>query len=186
MSQITQLTLSTGELITFRAATKQEAVSAHAFMVRQLAATEHAIMPDEVTAHARAIESWCAFYCDQPSNLLLLAWSATQIVGVLDFHRLSLVRQNHLGQLGISIDPAYRGLGIGRALLLNLFDWLEAYPEIRKVSVQILASNTPSIHLFQKCGFRFEARISQAVQSGRGFEDILILSRWIQPPTKKP
>lgn len=179
LAALRHLTLSTGEELVLRAATHQEAHAAHAFMLLQLEATGHLLTPGEVLTDTNEVKRWCAFYCDQPDNLLLLAWSGRRIVGALDFHRLSLVRQDHLGQLGISLAPAYRGLGLGRSLILCLFDWLEGHPAVLKVSVQILAGNTASIHLFQKCGFRLEARFSQAVQTGQGFEDLLLFSRWL-------
>lgn len=180
--------LPNGENIWIRAASREDAALAYRFITGHLQANEHMLSPDELRSDADHLQAWIAFFCDQPDNLLLIAQAqaSQSIVGVLDYHRLTLTRQNHVGQMGVSVAPAYRGQGLGKALIATLIDWLRENRSVVKLTVQVQAGNTGSVQLFQKCGFELEARIAKAIQQDQGFEDILLFSFWLGPEPKNP
>lgn len=51
------------------------------------------------------------------------------------------------------VDPAYRGLGIGRKLVERVVDWARERGA-RLVSLWVTESNHPAISLYLACGFR--------------------------------
>jgi RimJ/RimL family protein N-acetyltransferase len=54
----------------------------------------------------------------------------------------------------ISVDPAHRGRGIGRELLLRGLDAVgQRWPHGTRVVARVLTSNLPSCRMFEACGF---------------------------------
>jgi ribosomal protein S18 acetylase RimI-like enzyme len=55
-------------------------------------------------------------------------------------------------ELAIGVHPAYRGLGVGTAMLLRLIDLAKlTYPGI---SLSTRAANTPAVRLYERMGFQ--------------------------------
>ncbi|MGE0040299.1 MAG: GNAT family N-acetyltransferase [Vicinamibacterales bacterium] len=83
--------------------------------------------------------------------------------------------------LGLCLfEAADRGRGYGRRMIAQTCDYLRDYLGLRKVSLEVLASNAPAIALYGRLGFVEEGRLrSQFLADGR-FEDVLLFSRFLQ------
>jgi RimJ/RimL family protein N-acetyltransferase len=76
-------------------------------------------------------------------------------------------------------DPADAGRGYGRRMMTLASDYLRDFVAIRKLSLEVLASNARAVALYRSLGFEEEGRLaSQYFTAGR-FEDVLILSRFL-------
>ena len=84
--------------------------------------------------------------------------------------------------IGLSLfDERDMGHGYGRRMITQICDYLRDFVGLRKVSLEVLASNTRAVTLYRSLGFEEEGRLkSQYFTAGR-FEDVLILSRFFQP-----
>ena len=80
-----------------------------------------------------------------------LEGAETQI-GVARYVRLA---DNVTGEFAITIADAWQGLGIGRKLLAKLVDSARSHG-IRRIVGEVLATNTPMLHLVHSQGFRIE------------------------------
>jgi RimJ/RimL family protein N-acetyltransferase len=90
--------------------------------------------------------------------------------------------------VGLSLfDEDDAGRGYGRRMLTQICDYLHDYVGLRKVSLEVFASNARALSVYRRLGFLEEGRMrSQYFTAGR-FEDVLILSRFFdQPSTAVP
>ncbi|MCA0972422.1 GNAT family N-acetyltransferase [Halobacillus litoralis] len=111
-------------------------------------------------------------------SLALVAECEGEIAGFLDFHNGRKKRNKHQGSFGMSVLPAYRGHGIGKALLQQLMHWAEGSPLIEKVSLEVFSKNRPAISLYEREGFIEEGRKREAVKLGESlYDDLLIMAR---------
>ncbi|MFK7883657.1 MAG: N-acetyltransferase family protein [Phycisphaerales bacterium] len=108
-------------------------------------------------------ENECSLARRDPSTggLLLLAEPEDQaglIVG--DCSLSTFPRRKFAGLLvmGMLCDEAWRGVGLGRALLEASLDWARANPGIRRVELGVLATNPRAQSLYESFGFKVEAR----------------------------
>lgn len=126
-------------------------------------------------------EAWVQTNRDDSGNLVILAEHAGQIIGMLNFHREQRKRVKHHGELGMSVARAWRGRGVGRALLQTLITWAEQYPGIEKLTLQVFASNTRAIALYTSLGFVEEGRQVRDVKLGPdAYVDVLLMGRFVK------
>jgi ribosomal protein S18 acetylase RimI-like enzyme len=78
----------------------------------------------------------------------LVADAAGQIVGHIhvDAGRFGA------GEIGMLVDPAWRGRGVGSALLQGAIEWARAH-DLHKLGLDVFPSNTAAIALYRKHGF---------------------------------
>jgi ribosomal protein S18 acetylase RimI-like enzyme len=82
----------------------------------------------------------------------------------------------HVGELRAIVQPDRRGEGVGQALVRIGLD-LARELELEKVTVEVMASNSGAIAMFEALGFRQEARLVGQVRDGANeLQDLLILS----------
>ncbi len=75
------------------------------------------------------------------------------IVGHLDLKAYRLKTRAHRCQLGIGLEEAYRGLGLGRRLMLAAIDFASAQPTLDWIDLMVFAHNTRARALYQDLGF---------------------------------
>ncbi len=80
------------------------------------------------------------------------------VVGSIVFRSQTTKRQSHIGTISMSIDKEYRGIGIGKALLKSLLDWVEKSPVIEKVCLGVFSTNDRAVSLYKSMGFIEEGR----------------------------
>jgi RimJ/RimL family protein N-acetyltransferase len=81
----------------------------------------------------------------------------------------------HTGYLGIGIHRDYRGKGIGENLLIHTVR-AGFKGTLTRIELDVFATNSAAINLYQKYGFKLEGRKRQARIIDNIAEDILIMS----------
>ena len=78
---------------------------------------------------------------------------------VLEFDNIpaGLVRFNSEGVIGISLDKKFRGKNLGVVLIKEGINVIKSSTDIKKITAYVKKDNTPSIKIFEKAGFLFEA-----------------------------
>lgn len=69
--------------------------------------------------------------------------------------------------------------GYGRRMLTQACDYLRDHVAIRKISLDLLATNTRALSLYTRLGFVEEGRMTSQYYTGGRFEDVMILSRFL-------
>lgn len=117
-------------------------------------------------------------------SLYLVATFGEAVVGWLELHRPPAERLQHVAVLTLAVAPAARRRGVGRALMHAAYGWCERMG-VLKMALNVRASNEGAVALYLAEGFEVEGRERNHVRlvdgEGEGFEDNLIMGRWLAP-----
>ena len=113
---------------------------------------------------------WLVAATGEESRSPLVAW--------LELHRLPSARLRHVATLTLAVTPGWRRRGLGRDLLAVGYDWA-ATVGVRKISLNVRAGNDAAIHLYRTEGFVLEGREKQQIRTSEGYEDNLIMARFL-------
>ncbi|MCU0454465.1 MAG: GNAT family N-acetyltransferase [Bacteroidetes bacterium] len=84
-----------------------------------------------------------------------------RVVGWIDINVNTLPGFTHSGRLGMGLLPAYRGRGLGRRLLESALAAAKLIG-LKRIELQVFASNGPAIKLYERAGFVHEGRRDRA------------------------
>ena len=125
--------------------------------------------------------SWLQTNLNDPCKVVIVAENESQIIGMLNFHNGERKRIAHQGEFGISVNRVWRDQGIGRALLSALILWAQQQPTIEKVCLEVFATNTRAIALYQALGFQEEGRLVKQIKLGPGmYVDTIRMGKFVK------
>lgn len=107
---------------------------------------------------------------DNPIALWLVACVDGDVVGYVGSQ--SVIDQADM--MNVAVNPEYRRQGIAEALILRLIEELKA-SGILSLSLEVRASNSPAIALYEKLGFKSVGRRPNYYRNPK--EDALILRK---------
>jgi RimJ/RimL family protein N-acetyltransferase len=109
-----------------------------------------------------------------PRSLFLVAEVAGEIAGNLGGSGLAFAPSAHVFEFGMSVGAAYRGVGVGSALLEAALAWAAA-ADFTKVVLSAFPHNTGAIAFYERHGFTFEGRRPrQFLREGRYIDEVLM------------
>jgi putative acetyltransferase len=85
----------------------------------------------------------------------LLAFSDGKMVASGDLRRFA-GRRAHAGTLGMGVHDAWRGRGIGTALLAELINLADRWLGLRRLELTVYVDNVPALALYRRFGFAIE------------------------------
>jgi L-amino acid N-acyltransferase YncA len=120
------------------------------------------------------VDSWLA-----PGPARTIALEDGEVIGwvsVVPLHGWS----SHVGEVRLIVDPAHRGRGIGRTLARRAV--IEAHQlGLKKMVVEVIAVQEPTIAMFRSLGFDPEALLSDHVRDRAGeLRDLMVLSHSVE------
>lgn len=124
---------------------------------------------------------------NKPNEAPLVATVDNQIVGFAGLHRETAPRRAHAAHLGITVDQAWQGRGIGRALMTALLDIADNWLGLQRIELGVFADNARAIKLYESCGFVREAVLrGDALRNGE-YADTVVMARFHpKPPQLRP
>ena len=170
-----------GRPFTIRTAQPEDAAALLDYIRSVAEETEFFIIePDEFPDSVEKERGWVIDHLDHPAQIALMAEASGQVIGSLSFESGPYRRISHRGTLGIAVVHQWRGQGVGTALLRTLIDWAMANPLIEKVCLDVFATNTNAIRLYNKLGFVEEGRRPRDVKLGPGrYVDAIAMYRFV-------
>ena len=95
------------------------------------------------------------------------------LVATAGFYREQRIKRRHKGVVwGVYVDPAYRGRGLGRAVITALLDSVRALPDLKSVYLSVTSSQSAARNLYASLGFRsFGVEQHALAVDGRYFDE---------------
>jgi RimJ/RimL family protein N-acetyltransferase len=187
------ITLRDGTRCLLRCAEVGDATAILAYRRAQIGTHAFEInLPDEVDLDADKQREMIQESLDRANWVYILAVpsppahfpvsSPPRVLGGLLFRGQTKQRMQHHGTFGIAIDPAWRGRGIGRAMIEALLDWAAAHPSLVKVCLAVFADNAGAEALYRALGFVEEGRSLRHFQmEPRRFIDDVSMCIYVKP-----
>lgn len=116
--------------------------------------------------HGERLKTFCAFRDDELVGYISLV-----------FGKGSKFKGNcHL--VSTAVSPEMRGQGIGT----KLFQHAETHSKsrgARRVELEVFASNTGAIRLYERLGYEVEGRKRKAVENHKGSDDLILMAKFL-------
>lgn len=110
--------------------------------------------PDEFVMTEPQEREFVAGILAHPRQLMLIAEDAGRVLGMLDMRQPSTRRKaRHRVLLGMSVREAFRGQGVGSALMARAIEWARNQPDLSLITLEVYAANTHAISLYERFGF---------------------------------
>ena len=105
-------------------------------------------------------------------------WTRERVVGHIGVEREDGPILNHVASLGMGVAREWRGRGIGSALLVEAFRWAQ-WAGVEKLALTVYPGNEAAIRLYRKFGFQEEGRLIAHSKKSYGYEDEVVMGRWL-------
>lgn len=98
----------------------------------------------------------------------MLAAEVDGVVAGIGGMTLMTRRRAHVGSIGMAVDAAHHGKGVGSALLAALIDLADNWYNLRRLELEVYTDNEPGIRLYRRFGFVVEGtHTSYAYREGQ-------------------
>jgi len=101
-----------------------------------------------------------------------VALKNAEVVGWCDISPMRLEGFTHCGRLGMGVRRDSRGRGIGRGLIERTISRARE-KGLERIELEVLASNTPAIRLYETVGFVVEGVKKQARKIDGAYDDLI-------------
>ena len=115
-------------------------------------------------------------YADKQLRLMVECVEDKQLVGIVDLFDFSPA--DHRAEVGIVIDPAYRGRGYGREALALLCHYAEHVLDLHQLYAYVFEDNALARQLFASCGFSEVATLKDWVFVGKKYRSVCLCQRF--------
>ncbi len=131
-------------------------------------------------------ESWgkrCAesfrLAVDEPGwERLWGAFDGGRMVGHVDLSGPALEASLHRARLGVGVERAHRGRGLGRSLIQTALFWAADEPSLSWVDLGVFAHNAPARALYIALGFHETAHVTDLFRvHGQSIDDVTMALR---------
>jgi len=130
---------------------------------------------DEYRADAASEGRFIESFGPGSGSLYLVAEVEGLLVGLLLFQRERLRRLRHGGNLGVAVRRRWQGRGVGAAMLAAFLEWAQRQPGLRRVKLEVFATNPVAMRLYERAGFRREGvRVGEVRVAGRPVDLVLM------------
>ncbi|SFC54369.1 Protein N-acetyltransferase, RimJ/RimL family [Alkalibacterium subtropicum] len=113
------------------------------------------------------------------NNSVFVALVDDKVIGIASIHGSDKPKIEHIGDIGIVIDKAYWGYGLGTLMMEELLLWADASPVLSRLQLQVQERNTRARHIYEKLGFKLEAIIERGVKDEGQLLNVCLMSKLI-------
>ena len=120
----------------------------------------------------RVRRGWTTHHAD------VVAEAAGRVVGHLSVSREDGLATRHVASLGMAVARDWRGCGVGSALVAEAFRWAR-WAGVEKLALSVYPHNEAALALYRKFGFEEEGRLRGHSKKSYGYEDEIVMGRWL-------
>jgi len=110
----------------------------------------------------------------------IVAVVGDRVIGHLTVSREEGGAARHVASIGIAVDRAWRGCGVGSALMTECIRWARSVG-VEKLALSVYPDNQAAIALYRKFGFREEGRLTGQSKKSIGYRDEIVMGLWLTP-----
>ena len=114
---------------------------------------------------------------DKTMSLFLVA-ATPELAGWLELSRLAPARLRHVAVLTLAVGAPWRRQGLGRELLERAYPWASRVG-VEKIQLNVRANNHAALSLYEAEGFALEGREARQIRENGGYEDNLIMAKFL-------
>ena len=126
---------------------------------------------ESIARRLRSLEPKMSLY-------LVAAGAAGEVAAWLELNRLAATKMRHVAVLTLAVASASRRQGVAGSLLAEAERWALRVG-VEKISLNVRANNGAAVNLYQQHGFVLEGRERAQIQLEQGFEDNLIMAKFL-------
>lgn len=115
---------------------------------------------------------------DKRSSYLVAVGRDGGLQGWLELHRLTPQRLSHVAVLTLAVGRAHRRQGVAGALLAAAYPWAAAVG-VLKLQLSVRSGNGAALGLYEREGFVLEGCERNQVFDDGGFEDNLLMAKFL-------
>ncbi len=163
--------------LTIRAATPDDAAKFMAHIQQLIAEPDINIplAPDEFKLTLEEERQALANYATADNSIFLVAEVGAELVGQLNCKGGTRQATRHMVTLGMSVGKAWRGQGVGTALMAEAVAWARQTSLVNRIELYVYARNEAAIALYQKFGFEIEGRRRRVIYQNSEYLDDLVM-----------
>jgi pimeloyl-ACP methyl ester carboxylesterase/ribosomal protein S18 acetylase RimI-like enzyme len=117
------------------------------------------------------------------NQLVLLALSGDNLIGLLRFRGGNTRRTRHTGEVGITVRRRWWGRGVATGLLTRFLKWVLESGAVRQVNLRVRPDNQRALALYRRHGFAVTGRMNRELCIDGRFYDHLVMGLSIEPPS---
>ena len=180
--QPTTFTLKDGRTCIVRSPRPDDAAACVEYVRGVLAESEFLLL--QASEWSKTVDeerTWIQQCLDDPHSMAFLAECDGQVVAFSDIRGSQRLLARHTVGLGISVRKAFRGLGVGKAVMTCAIAWAKTQPELERLTLAVMAPNAPAIALYRQLGFVEEGFSQRAFKRGDGsYVDDINMVLWLK------
>jgi len=100
-----------------------------------------------------------------------------QVVGSISLHVNPRPRRRHAADLGMAVDQALQGRGVGLALLAAAIDLADQWLNIHRIELTVMCANAHAIRLYERHGFEIEGTLRDFSFTAGDYADAHTMAR---------
>ena len=160
--------------VTFSRMDAADRIRVHAF-TQGLPEKDLLFLRHDIT-DSQVIEDWL-LAIERGNTVTLLAEESGKLIGYCSLHRSPILWTRHLGEIRMLVSPNYRGKGIGKSFVEQLFGFTHTFG-LQKVMVNMMSTQRDAQTLFHNLGFIPEALLHDwAIDRNGRTHDLIVMSR---------
>lgn len=113
---------------------------------------------------------------DEDHHFVAIAEDGT-LIGAVGLMVRANPRTRHVGSVGIFVHTDWQNQGVGTALLETVLDLADNWLMLKRVELEVFATNARARHVYEKLGFELEGCRRMAVIQNGAYVDELMLAR---------
>lgn len=114
--------------------------------------------PDEYRSTIKTESAKIRRFKNAIGKIYLVFTIGNEVTGFISFDNWDTRRTAHTGLFSVFLKKKWRGMGVGKILVMGMLDWAKTNPLNRKISLFVFSTNKNAIALYRKLGFRQEGR----------------------------
>lgn len=135
------------------------------------------ILLESVNTTRRELSRIFRFGAWSDQTAAVVAVAGVRVVGQLTTTRNRNIYA-HTAEIGMSVQSAYRGKGVGAGLIEGAKDWSRIFG-VEKLVLNVVPENERAIRFYERVGFVPEGRRSRHAKLSYGYEDLIEMSLWV-------